>query len=54
MDKNVDVKDLGLLAEQWLTGGQYSKYDIADRSDKIINMKDFATFADYWFFEGQF
>jgi len=54
MDKNVDAKDLGVLADEWLNSGQYSKYDIADRSDKIINMKDFATFADYWFFEGQF
>jgi predicted phosphodiesterase len=53
-DKNVDTLDLSSLAENWLTEGQYSKYDLVDRSEKKIDMKDFAAFADYWFFNGQF
>jgi predicted phosphodiesterase len=54
MDKNVDALDLADLANEWLTEGDYSKYDLADRSEKIINMKDFARFADYWMFEAEF
>ena len=54
MDKNVDTSDLAELANEWLQAGQSSKYDLADRSNKIINMKDMAEFAKYWMFEGQF
>jgi predicted phosphodiesterase len=54
MDKSVDAVDLAELANEWLAEGNYSKYDLADRSDKIINMKDFAQFADFWMFESEF
>jgi len=54
MDKNVDAVDLAELANEWLVSGQSSKYDLVDRSNKIINMKDMAEFANYWMFEGQF
>jgi len=54
MDKSVDAVDLADLANEWLAEGNYSKYDLADRSDKIINMKDFAQFADFWMFESEF
>lgn len=53
MDNDVDGSDLAKLADEWLTAG-WTKYDIADRSEKIINMKDYAEFAESWFFEGQF
>lgn len=54
MDKNVDAADLAELANKWLAEDEYSKYDLADRSEKNINMKDFAEFANYWLFTGQF
>jgi hypothetical protein len=54
MDKNVDALDLAKLAEVWLDAGQYSDRDIADRSNKTINMKDLAEFALYWQYQGQF
>jgi predicted phosphodiesterase len=54
MDKNINALDLAKLAEVWLDAGQYSKYDLVDRSGKTVNMKDFAEFADYWFFAGEF
>jgi hypothetical protein len=54
MDKNVDAIDLAKLAEVWLDAGQYSSRDVADRSEKTINMKDLAEFALYWQYHGQF
>lgn len=54
MDNDVNALDLAELADVWLDAGQYSKYDIVDRSGKAVNMKDFAELADYWFFAGEF
>ncbi len=54
MDKTVDMADFAKLADNWLKAGQNSKYDLVDRSHKIINMEDLAEFALYWLYHGKF
>lgn len=44
----VDMNDLGLLADQWLTEEPNYIYDLFQDEDDIVNFLDFAILADGW------